>query len=203
MNISQPTYDDILVLMRELFVSQKDTKQMFQETKLMFQETDRKFQETDRKFQETARDIKAVTASVGRLSNRLGEFVEEAVRPAAVRLFQQCGIDVHEVQQNISVKRDGDGLEIDLLVVNDKDTIAIECKSHLSVDDVNEHLERLGKIKRLIPRYQEHRILGAVAGMVIPDNVATYAIRKGLYVITQNGGHLELSNQSSFEPKVW
>jgi hypothetical protein len=25
---------------------------------------------------------------------------------------------------------------------------------------------------------------------------------KGLYVITQHGGHLELSNQSSFEPKV-
>ena len=71
---------------------------------------------------------------------------------------------MYEVQQSISVKRDGDGLEIDLLVVNDKDTITIECKSHLSVDDVNEHLEWLGKIKRRRPRYQEHRILGAVAG---------------------------------------
>ncbi|MCF7986693.1 MAG: hypothetical protein K9L60_03915 [Methylovulum sp.] len=71
---------------------------------------------------------------------------------------------MYEVQQSISVKRDGDGLEIDLLVVNDKDTITIECKSHLSVDDVNEHLEWLGKIKRRLPRYQEHRILGAVAG---------------------------------------
>ena len=196
MNTSQPTYDDILVLMKELFISQKETERMSQDTKRMFQETDRKFQETDR-------EIKAVTASVGRLSNRLGEFVEEAVRPAAVRLFQQCGIDVHEVQQNISVKRDGEGLEIDLLVVNDKDTVAIECKSNLSVDDVNEHLERLGKIKRLIPRYKENRILGAVAGMVIPENVAAYAIRKGLYVIVQNGGHLELSNRPSFAPKVW
>jgi len=68
-------------------------------------------------------------------------------------LFQQCGIDVHEVQQNISVKRNGEGLEIDLLVVNDKDTIAIECKSNLSIDDVNEHLERLAKIA-LVPKLQ-------------------------------------------------
>ena len=38
MNTSQPTYDDILVLMKELFVSQKDTDRMFQDT-------DRKFQD--------------------------------------------------------------------------------------------------------------------------------------------------------------
>ena len=60
MNISQPTYDDILRL----------------------------FQETDRKFQETSREIKVVNESIGRLGNRLGDFVEEMVRPAAVRLFR-------------------------------------------------------------------------------------------------------------------
>lgn len=200
MNTSQPTYDDILKL--------------FHQTDLKFQETDRKFQDTDRKMQEvfleikaiqndTANEIKAVSRSVGRLGNRLGEFVEEAVRPAAVRLFQQSGLDVHEVQQNIVVKRDGQSLEIDLLVVNDKDTVAIECKSNLSVDDVNEHLERLAKIKQLIPRYKENRILGAVAGMVIPENVAAYAIKNGLYVIAQNGSHLELSNSPTFVPKAW
>ena len=101
------------------------------------------------------------------------------------------------------VKRDGEGLEIDLLVVNDKDTVAIECKSNLSIDDVNEHLERLEKIKRLIPRYKDNRILGAVAGMVIPANVAGYAIRKGLYVMGQNGEQLELQNDASFKAKVW
>lgn len=94
-------------------------------------------------------------------------------------------------------------MEIDLLVVNDKDTVAIECKSNLSIDDVNEHLERLGKIKRLIPRYKENRILGAVAGMIIPANVVSYAIRKGLYVIGQNVEHLELQNDASFRAKVW
>ena len=46
---------------------------------------------------ETDREIKAVNASIGRLTNRLGEFVEEAVRPATVKLFRDRGIDVHEV----------------------------------------------------------------------------------------------------------
>ncbi|MDD5215529.1 MAG: DUF3782 domain-containing protein [Methylococcales bacterium] len=175
----------------------KEDHKAFREAQL---ETERIIKELQR---ETAREIKEVNKSIGRLTNRLGEFVEEAVRPAAVKLFRECGIDVHEVQQNIVVKRDGEGLEIDLLVVNDKDAVAIECKSNLSIDDVNEHLERLEKIKRLIPRYKENRILGAVAGMIIPENVAMYAIRKGLYVIGQNGDHLELRNEPSFAAKVW
>ena len=149
------------------------------------------------------REVKEVNKNIGRLTNRLGEFVDEAVRPSAVRLFRERGIDIHEVQQNVSAKRDGEALEIDLLVVNNEDVVVIECKSNLSVDDVNEQLERLEKVKRLLPRYKDCRILGAVAGMVIPDNVATYAIRKGLYVIGQNGEHLELRNDISFAAKVW
>lgn len=195
-----PTLDDILRLFQESDRKFQESRQAFDR---MIQETDKRFQETDKKFQETNRAIKAVNTIIGKLGNRLGEFVEEAVRPSAVRLFRECGIDVHEVQQNIAVKRDGEGLEIDLLVVNDKDTVVIECKSNLSIDDVNEHLARLEKVKRLLPRYKNNRVLGAVAGMVIPENVAQYAIRKGLYVIGQNGDHLELRNEQVFVPKAW
>jgi hypothetical protein len=39
--------------------------------------------------------------------------------------------------------------------------------------------------------------------MIIPANVASYAIRKGLYVIGQNVEHLELQNDASFRAKVW
>jgi len=87
--------------------------------------------------------------------------------------------------------------------MNDKDVVAIECKSNLSVDDVNEHEARLAKMKRVLPRYKDSRILGAVAGMVIPEHVALYAIRRGLYVIGQNGDHLELRNQQPFRAKEW
>jgi hypothetical protein len=196
--------EDIWAILREVAKSQKEFQQEFQQE---FKDTQKEFKDAQKELQDmqkqTEREIKAVNVSIGRLSNRLGEFVEEAVRPAAVRLFRERGIDVHEVHQNVTTKRDGEGLEIDLLVINDKDVVVIECKSNLSIDDVNEHLTRLEKIKRLMPRYKENRISGAVAGMVIPGNVATYAIRKGLYVIGQNGDHLELRNDTMFVAKVW
>ncbi|MFI3138050.1 MAG: DUF3782 domain-containing protein [Methylococcaceae bacterium] len=202
-----PTLDDILRLFQETDRMIKESQKEFKESQKEFRESQKELREsqkeTDRKFQETALAIKAVNTSIGKLGNRLGEFVEDAVRPSAVRLFRECGIDVHEVQQNIVAKRNGESLELDLLVVNDKDAVAIECKSHLSIDDINEHLLRLEKMKRLLPRYKDNRVLGAVAGMVIPENVALYAMRKGLYVIGQNGDHLELRNESVFVPKAW
>lgn len=185
--------DDIWAILRELAQSQK--------------ETDRKFQETDRLFKEMSRDtdrkIKEVNTSIGNLGNRLGDFIEDAVRPSAVRLFQECGIDVHEVHQNIRSQRGNEGIEVDLLVVNDSDIVAIECKSKLCCEDINEHLERLAKLKKLLPSYSSKRVLGAMAAMVIENNVALYAYRKGLYVIGQSGDHLEIRNSADFTPAVW
>lgn len=195
--------EDIWRILREVAEAQKETSRQLQEAKEQFKETDRKFQETDRKFQDTDRRLKEVTANIGKLGNRLGDFIEEAVRPAAVRLFRERGIEVHEVHQNIRSQRGGEGLELDLLVVNDQDVVAIECKSNLGLDDVNEHLQRLAKLKRLLPRYADNRVYGAVAAMVIPDNVAQYAYRKGLYVIGQNGEHLEIRNDGNFVAGVW
>ena len=209
--------DDVWIILRELAKSQKETDRKFQETDLKFKETDRKFQETsiqfqetDRKIQEssiqfleTDRKIKEVTKNIGKLGNRLGEFIEDALRPAVVRLFQQRGIDVHEVHQNITASRDNEGLEIDLLVVNNSEIVAVECKSNLSIDDINAHLERLTKLKRLLPAYADKRVLGAVASMVIADNVAQYAFRKGLYVIGQSGEHLQIRNAEDFTAKSW
>ncbi len=163
----------------------------------------RLFQETDRKFQETDKKINKISADLGRLGNRLGDFIEEMVYPAAVRLFQERGIEIHEVYRGVEGKRNGEGIEIDLLVVNDGDAVAIECKSNLSMDDVNEHLERLEKLKRVLPAYTHKNVMGAVTGMVIPENVANYAYKKGLFVIGQTGEQLFIRNDEKFKAKVW
>jgi len=193
---TQQTIDEIWALFRE-------TDRKFQDTDRKFQDTDRKFQDTDRKFQDTDQKIKEITTNIGRLGNKLGDFVEEMVRPAAVRLFRERGIDVHEVHRNVEARRGEEGIEIDLLVVNDTDVVAIECKSTLSLDDVNDQLDSLAKLKKLLPAYAGRRVMGAVAAMAIPDNVASYAYRQGLFVIAQTGDHLIIRNDAKFTPQIW
>jgi hypothetical protein len=191
------TADEVWQLLGELIQSQKETEKLFKEQS---QESDRRFRETERLIKE---QNKRVDEQLGKLGNRLGEFVEWQVRPAAVRLFQERGIDVTELSSDLSVQRGDEGLEIDLLVVNGSEAIAIEVKSKLTQADVDEHLERLDKFKRLLPRYQSLKILGAVAAMVTPKEVASYAYRQGLFVIAQSGDNLVILNDPKFKPKAW
>ncbi len=103
----------------------------------------------------------------------------------------------------ISVKRDNEGLEIDLLVVNDTDAILVEVKSKLTQRDVDEHLQRLAKFKRLMPRFRDVKALGAVAAMIVPDEVASYGCRQGLFVLVQSGENVIILNDAEFTPQVW
>ena len=203
----QPTYEDILRLFHEVTLGFQEAERRSREIDHLFRETDRKMQETDRQMKETDRKMqemdRKLSAKIGALGNRLGDFVQEMVRPTVVKLFQARGLDVCEVYPNISVERDGRGVEVDLFVVNGSQAIAIECKSRATTDDVKEHLERLSKFKEFFPRYGDVELMGAVAAMVMPDNVARYAYRQGLYVLAQSGEMVKVRNDAAFRPRFW
>lgn len=190
---------------RLLKESSLETDRLLKESAL---ETDRRFQETERLMKERAAKtdlvIERLSANLGDLGNRLGEYVEYMVAPAVVRLFQAQGVDVHEVHHGVEAKRNGEKIEVDLLVVNDGSLVAVECKSKLTTAYVDAHIKRMEKLKRLLPAYRNHRALGAVAAMVISDSVKEYAHGQGLYVLSQNGDIVEVSNPpQGFSPKVW
>ena len=153
--------------------------------------------------EEWERQMKVLNQQMGKLSGRLGQFVEAMIMPAVVSLFRSRGIEVHEVHPNVTAKRPQGSIEIDLLVVNDGDVIAVECKSRLKIDDVNDHLVRMSKIKTLLPTYRDKRLLGAVATMVLDDQVGRYAYTKGLYVLAQSGETVEIKNDMDFQPAYW
>ncbi len=152
---------------------------------------------------ELDQQVKELNQQMGRLSGRLGQFVEAMIMPSLVSLFRSRGIEVHEVHPNVTATRPQGSIEIDLLVVNDGDAIAVECKSRLTVEDVNEHLLRMDKIKTLLPTYRDKRLLGAVATMVLNDHVGRYAYGKGLYVLAQSGETVTIKNDMNFQPAYW
>jgi hypothetical protein len=168
-------------------------------------DVDRRFRETDRKMQDTDRKLKEVTKQLGEHGNRLGEFVQEMVKPAVVRLFQERNLPVHQVTSNLRAYDDNRELrsEIDLLVINSDVAIAVECKSQLKQQDVDEHLERLAIFKDCFPQFKNFTILGAVAAMVLPEEVGRNAYRRGLFVLAQSGDAMEIRNDAKFEPGQW
>jgi len=162
----------------------------------MFAETHREFKELKHLFQRTDDKINA-------LDGKWGRFVEGLVLPAAKRLFEERGIALEKVSPRMNAQKNGDHLEIDVFGVGEDYVVMIEVKSTLSVDDVKEHLHELGRFKTFFPEYADRKVLGAVAGIVIEQNVSRYAYQQGLFVIGQSGDAVRLLNDDKFRPKEW
>ncbi len=90
-----------------------------------------------------------------------------------------------------------------LLVVNDGVLIAIECKSKMTTAYVDQQSERMHKLKRMLPAYRHHQAFGAVAALVMPNDVAEYAEEQGFYVLVQSGETLTIRNEPAFRAKAW
>jgi len=197
---AEMSWDEIKALVAELAIQSKETDRKFQETERLLKE---RSEETDRKFQETRELLDRLSRRFGDLGNRLGEFVEAMVEPALVELFRARGLDGSEVYRRVTSRRGGEAIEIDLLVVDGDTAVAVECKSRLTREEVERHVERMNKFKRLLPKYADMRIHGAVAGMVVDEDAIEAAQAAGLWVLAQSGETVALKNDPGFAPRVW
>ena len=81
----------------------------------------------------------------------------------------------------------------------------VEVRTKLSIDDVDEHIERIGKIRHYMDaRCDNRKLVAAVAGGIISENVLKYAQRKGLFVVQQTGDSVAIASApDGFVPREW
>jgi len=160
--------------------------------------------EADRNMASLERTVERTSKAVDGLTTRWGRFVEELVRPAVVRMFRDRGILITRSMERVrSPLSSRTPMEIDILGVNGMKVVAVECKSRLSKDDVDEMCDRLAKFKQAFPEYAQYALYGAVAGIEINDGVDVYAYRQGLFVIRSSGDSVEIANDDKFQPVDW
>jgi hypothetical protein len=163
-------------------------------------EADRRRAEADRTMEELKKLVRATTEAVNNLTTPLCLFIEEMVEPAVVQLFQERGIDVTQTMSRLKSKRPGAAMEIDILAVNGSELVAVECKSRLSKDDVDDFLDRLQRFKLAFPQFRDFQVYGAVAGIESDQGIDSYAYRRGLFVIKQSGETVKIINDVQFQP---
>jgi hypothetical protein len=178
----------------------------FKETDYKFQETDRKlkesFQETDRIIKETDLQIQKLSREVGKIHGSLGRFTENMVAPAVVRLFNEIGIPIEDYSQRVFSPKQR--IEFDIVAVNKNYVVVVSVKMTLEVEDVKEFLhERLPIFKELFPRFKDMKVIGAVAGASIVGESDRYAVKRGLYVLTQSGDNITMLNDKTFQARIF
>jgi hypothetical protein len=174
--LEQPTFETVWAILQEVAKNQK--------------ETDRIVKENAERQKELTESQKKTDQIVGRLGLRMGEVVEYLVAPNLRDKFTEFGLDFPKANQGTRVndKVNNISFEIDIMLENGDKAMLVEAKTKPSTVDVKEHIKRLQKMRKYADLHGDKRaFLGAVAGVVMTDNVKNYAINQGFFVMEPSG----------------
>ncbi|MFN9143157.1 MAG: DUF3782 domain-containing protein [Pseudanabaena sp.] len=191
------TIDDIFELFRESERQRKEQQREFEQYLQEYRKT------SEQEMAELKKIVAQTNKQVGGITSRWGEFVENLVRPAAVRMFHKKGIEVHFTALRVEAQDENGSIEIDVLAENTNEVVAIEVKSHLEVRDVKRFLITLDRFKQALPKYQSYKLYGAIAGIKVDERADEYATQEGLFLIKPSGNTVAIANGQDFVAKTW
>jgi hypothetical protein len=180
-----------------------------QETDRILKEHAKRQEEDARQQKETERFLKehaeSVNNQIGSLTNLFGDVTEAMVAPKICDKFEEFGFNFPRANPNVRFNDRVNNIffEVDILLENGDKAMLVEVKTKLTTDRVNKNIEKLEKMRKYADLHGDKRIfLGAVAGIVVTDEVRNYALNQGLYFIEYSGENFYITSPSG-KPKEW
>jgi hypothetical protein len=170
------------------------------------QETERIFKENAeqhrREMEESKREF---NERLGKYINLFGEVTEYEMAPKMREKFIEFGLTFPKAERNVSIRDYVNNifLEIDVMLENGDKAVLVEIKTKLTVERINDHIDRLEKMRKYADLHGDKRtFLGAVAGVVVTEKERNYALDQGFYLIEPSGQDLSITSPSG-KPKEW
>jgi hypothetical protein len=142
----------------------------------------------------------------GDLSNRLGDVVEYTFVPDAVmRKFAELGYEIETAARDYTITgSDRNSIaEVDILLQDGNTVILVEIKTKLTKAHIDEHVQRMQKVRET-KRFEGKALIGAAAGAVVSGETKAYALQQGMYVLEQTGEAIQIMPRDrSFVPRKW
>jgi hypothetical protein len=131
--------------------------------------------------------------------------VEYMVLPNLVDKFHELGFEFTKAYPEAEIKDKKNNIlaEIDITLENGDKVMIVEVKSKPNIQDVKDHIERMKMVRLHADLHGDKRkYLGAVAGMVIKDNVQDFILKTGFYLIEPSGETFKIIPPLD-KPKEW
>jgi hypothetical protein len=201
----QKGMEEIREAHKELEKAHAEAVKSFRETHV---ETVKSFRETHAETEKTLRDANSLTEktlnkAIGGLSNTVGALVEHFMTAGLPKKFKQFGFTFDRIT---AIKwADGENniyTEIDGLLENGNQAMAVEVKTTLRNEDIDDHLDRMEKVRKYADLHGDKReFLSAIAATIVSKSSKEYALKKGLFVIEPAGEDVKITKPVS--EKIW
>ena len=204
------TWDDVQVGFKELQKSQNEAWAAIRETQKAHKKTEKAIKEThdsifglNKSKDEAWAAIKETQKNIGGLNNTLGSMVERIMTPDLPRKFKPLGFTFDKITTIKWATNGNIYAEIDGLLENGTQAMAVEVKTTLEIEDINDHLKRMDKIRKYADEHGDKReFLCAIAAMIVKLKPKEYALKQGLFVIEPSGEDVKVIKPET-KPRVW
>jgi septation ring formation regulator EzrA len=179
-------------------------QKVHEETEKSLHELRKEHEKTEKALRDAIRSTeRTLNKAIGGLSNTMGALVEKFMTAGLPQKFKQLGFTFNRVT---TVKwASGENnlyMEIDGLLENGDQAMAVEVKTTLRNEDVDDHILRMEKIRGYAAIHGDRReFLGALAAAVVDNSARAYALKKGLFVIEPSGNDVKITKPVS--EQVW
>jgi hypothetical protein len=95
--------------------------------------------------------------------------------------------------------------EVDMFMYNGTEAMAVEIKTSLSVQDMEEHIRQLRLLRKheSSTEIQGKKLYGAVVGVFVDDRARRFAKRKGLYLLEIIEEENRMATTAPPNPHIW
>jgi hypothetical protein len=175
----------------------------FEKVWATMQESHQKTMET---ISELSKNIDGLQKNMGGLQNTLGKLIETMFTSNLRAKFNDIGYEFTRQTCNTKYTRDNKTItEVDAILENGDFILLAEVKTEMKNEFVDDHLERIEKVREYMDEHNDNRkIIGAVAGGIVPEDVIRYAHKNGLFVIMQSGESSTIADSpKNFKERIW
>jgi hypothetical protein len=201
------TFEKVWAALMEDRERQKETDRQMKENAerldAQIKETDRQMKENHQQMKESAERL---DRQLGKLGNRFGEMVEHMIMPNLLTQFEELGFTFTQANSTkITDKKHNIFTEVDAFLENGEKVMIVEIKTKPSIEDINDHIERMEKLRAYADfRGDRRKYLGAIAGVVLSGSEKTYALRCGFYVLEPSGDTFNITApEGEYHPREW
>jgi len=158
----------------EIKKAMADNYSQMLEIRLQMQETDRRMKETDRRMKELQ----------GLFTTQWGKLIEALTRPAALKLFKDIGINItHEYKEAHYGEYATGAMEVDVILCNTTEAVAVEVKTTCKVSDVQYFMKKMEHFKDTFHPFAQYKVYPAIAALKYDEQSDLYALKHGLFVL--------------------
>ncbi|GHT95592.1 hypothetical protein FACS1894141_4490 [Spirochaetia bacterium] len=180
----------------------------FEQVWAALMENREQIQKTEEAINKMAARVDRVTANVGGLNQSMGELIETLIAARLWEKFDGYPYDFRRAYQRVELFDDTNRkrTDIDILLTNGEYIMAVEVKASLHRrDEIDDHLKRMELILKYPPdQCKGKKLLGAMAGGAVEQDVQAYAHSVGFFVLELTGESVHLAKTpDGFTPRQW